>query len=130
MKRSLTQIGALLCAAALMAILAAGCADSDEIVTYPYVPGDHFTTNVRDGGRMMLRSEVVIDVRDQKHIAKLEEKEYVVRHTISRFLSEQDESTLRSIGAQEMLADMLKDEINTAIGHDYVYKLYLSYFMA
>jgi flagellar basal body-associated protein FliL len=116
--------------AVLLAVLMAGCADSDELKTFPYVPGDSFTTNVRDGGRLMLRSEVVIDVLDQKHINVLEEKEYVVRHTISRFLSEQNEETLRAIGAKEVLGDALRHEINIALGRDYVYKIYLSYFMA
>jgi len=131
MRVTLTRACSLLCAAVLAAALLAGCADgSNEIKTFPYVPGDNFTTNVFGEARLMLRSEVVIDVLDQKHIAKLEEKEYVVRHTITRFLSEQNKETLNAAGAMEALGDALKDEINIALGQDYVYKIYLSYFMA
>ena len=124
---SLKRAAALLACAVLAASLLAACG-SDEFQTFPYNPGEQFITNVSGQSRLMLVSTIMIDVTDSKYIDRLEEKNYVVRTTIVQFLAEQDYGTLNASGAMSALSTELVEELNRALGYDYVYKVYLQFY--
>jgi flagellar basal body-associated protein FliL len=128
-KTALSQrTAALLLCAALAAALLSGCADDGTYSIYPYNPGDQFITNVSGQARTMLVSTIMIDVIVEKYLEALTEKNYIIRARIHQFLAEQDLATLNASGAMVSLGATLKEELNEALGHEYVYRVHLTYY--
>jgi flagellar basal body-associated protein FliL len=121
------RTAALLFSAMLVAALLAGCGE-DEFQTFPFTPREYYITNVRES-RSMLRSEVVVDAYSTKYVEALQEKVRIVDATIVQFLAELNADTLNAPGAMTALGAELALELNRALGHDYVHRVFLTYYM-
>lgn len=118
MKR-IVSIVAIVLAVSISLFLFAGCGEKEaKEVRVEYSPGEFFTTNVQDSGRL-LKSSIVLVVNAEGLEETLALDNTRIRDTIIFILRELGEEDIKAPGTQEVLRDRIVTALNERLEVDY-----------
>ncbi len=110
----------------LAALLLSGCSQEEAgLKTYAVDPGDAFVTNVKDSKRL-LKTDIIVEVLDQKTATLLEEKNYLVRDVVNDILRSKTEEELSAADTQRMLNQEITAALGESLSTESVYSVYFN----
>ena len=107
---SIALILAMCCGAIF---LLAGCSgDEEKVVRIEYIPGDVFTTNVKDSDYHILKTAPILILDKEGLEEMLDSNLTSIRDTIIFILRDLDETAIRKPGRHDDLRERIMNELN------------------
>lgn len=99
-----------------------------ELKPFTYDPGDYFVTDVKGGGAL-LKTDIMIDVSDDRLAAELTAENYKIRNDIIFILRSMSAEELRADGIENTLSEVITTKLNAEFETESFTKVYFNEFV-